>query len=186
MKHGNEPDEWLMGQVALGKREYLRPLVRRYSTSLLTYLHRTLGDRHRGEELFQEVFLAVWVKRKQYKFPRSFKSWLFAIATNRCRADFRKARVPTRSLSGDASHDAVARDASPADSAVAVETAALVEAAVAQLPPQQRTVVVMRIWNQLSYAEIAEVVGRAEGTVRSHMHHALASIRSYLAPRLKD
>src|SRR5262245_52272206 len=92
MKTGNEPDEWLMGQVALGRREHLEPLVRRFASPLLTFIQRMVGDRHRAEELFQEVFLAVWVKRAQYRFPRSFRAWLFAIAANRCREDYRKGR----------------------------------------------------------------------------------------------
>jgi RNA polymerase sigma factor (sigma-70 family) len=68
---------------------------------------------------------------------------------------------------------------------VATETAQLVAQAVATLPPAQRTVVVLRNWNGLAYAEIAQIVGRSEGTVRSHMHHALAGIRKYLEPRLR-
>lgn len=56
--------------------------------------------------------------------------------------------------------------------------------AVAVLPPQQRSVVVLRVWNAMSYAEIAEVAGCTEATVRSHMHHALAAMRKYLEPRL--
>ena len=67
---------------------------------------------------------------------------------------------------------------------VATEAAALVSAAVTRLPPQQRAVVVLRVWEGMSYAEIAEALGRSEGTVRSHMHHALAALREYLEPRL--
>jgi RNA polymerase sigma-70 factor (ECF subfamily) len=55
---------------------------------------------------------------------------------------------------------------------------------VAQLPAQQRAVVVLRVWDGLSYAEIAEAVGRTEATVRSHMHHGLTALRKYLEPRL--
>ena len=72
----------------------------------------------------------------------------------------------------------------PADTAIATETASLVSAAVAQLPAQQRLVVVLRVWDGLSYAEIAEIAGRTEATVRSHMHHGLAALRKYLEPRL--
>ena len=180
---GQQTDEWLMGQVAAGNQELLEPLVRRYGSPLLTYLHRMIGDRHRGEELFQEVFLAVWLKRKSYQYPRAFKPWLFAIATNRCRADFRKVRPPQVMLD-ESEAVPVTAGASPTDAAISTETANLVEAAVAQLAPQQRAVVVMRIWNQLSYAEIAESVGRSEGTVRSHMHHGLAALRRFLEPRL--
>ena len=87
-----ERDEWLMAQVALGSGEPLELLVRRYAQPLVSFLTRMVRDRHRGEELFQEVFLAVWRKRKQYQFPRPFKPWLYAIAVNKGRAAFRAAR----------------------------------------------------------------------------------------------
>src|SRR5262245_49892609 len=67
MNPKQERDEWLMGQVALGKRECLEPLVRRYASPLLTFIRRMVGDAHRSEELFQDVFLAVWNKRTQYQ-----------------------------------------------------------------------------------------------------------------------
>ena len=57
--------------------------------------------------------------------------------------------------------------------------------AVAQMPAAQRTVLVLRVWNHLSYAEIAQVVGRSEATVRSHMFHGLANLRKYLEPRMQ-
>ncbi len=55
---------------------------------------------------------------------------------------------------------------------------------VEQLPPQQRTVIVLRIWNGLSFREISEVVGTTESTARSNMHRGLQTMRSYLEPRL--
>ena len=69
---------------------------------------------------------------------------------------------------------------SPEDALVATETAELVGTAVLRLPTQQRTVVVLRIWGDLSYAEIAETVGCTEATVRSHMHHGLTALHHYL------
>ena len=176
-------DEWLMAQVAQGKRDLLEPLIRRYANRLLTFLDRMTGDRHQSEELFQEVFLAVWAKRQQYQFPRPFKAWLYGIALNKCRAAYRARAVPGRGFGGPP-EDLAAPDLSPADSAIATETAALVTAAVGRLPAQQRAVVVLRIWDGLSYAEIAEAVDRTEATVRSHMHHGLTAIRKYLEPRL--
>jgi RNA polymerase sigma-70 factor (ECF subfamily) len=181
MNPKQERDEWLMGQVALGKRECLEPLVRRYASPLLTFIRRMVGDAHRSEELFQEVFLAVWNKRTQYQCPRPFKPWLYAIAVNKCRADFRARPAAFLTLDDD---PPLASDPSPADTVIATETASLVAAAVMQLPPQQRAVVVLRVWDGLSYTEIAEAVGRSEGTVRSHMHHGLTALRKALEPRL--
>ncbi len=184
MNPRSECDEWWMAQVAAGRRDGLETLIRRHACALLTFIQRMIGDRHRSEELFQEVFLAVWTKRQQYQFPRPFKAWLFGIALNKCRADFRGRSLPGPALDCEALTLAAAPGPSPAETAIATETASLIGSAVTRLPPQQRAVVVLRIWQGLSYAEIAEAVGRTEATVRSHMHHGLAAMRKYLEPRL--
>jgi len=187
MDQKSASDEWLMGQVRSGRRDCLETLVRRYASPLLTYIQRMVGDRHRAEELFQDVFLAVWTKRRTYRFPNRFRSWLFAIATNCCRQAFRRA-APRDVVSVDEADGVTVpcKGPTPAEVAVTAETAQLVAAAVSRLPDQQRTVLVLRNWNGLSYAEIAEVVGCSEATVRSHMHHGLAGVRRYLEPRLKS
>lgn len=183
MTGGQQPDETLMGQVAQGQRDCLAPLVRRYAAPLLTYIRRMVGDEHRSEELFQDVFLAVWTKRSTYQPPRPFRPWLFAIATNQCRANFRR---QTRTQADErVVAQAESPDPSPAESVASFETARIVESAVAELPPQQRSVVALRVWNGLSYAEIGESLGLTEATVRSHMHHALAGLRRTLSPRLR-
>ena len=177
MNIGQERDEWLMVQVALGKREYLEPLIRRYASPLLTFIRRMVGDRQQSEDLFQEAFLAVWKNRRQYQFPRPFKAWLYAIALNQCwAAQSRRAPGP---LDEKPASTLASPDPSPTETAIATETAALVTAAVARLAPQQRAVVVLRVWDGLSYSEIAEILGRSEGTVRSNMHHGLAAMRKY-------
>jgi RNA polymerase sigma-70 factor (ECF subfamily) len=186
MNPRHDRDEWLMAQVALGKRDHLEPLIRRHANALLTFIRRMVGNAHKSEELFQEVFLSIWVKRKQYQFPRPFKPWLYAIAANKCRASFRGRALTTSSMFDD---DALAapdtEQPSPSEALIATETATMVGSAVSRLPTQQRAVVVLRIWDGLSYAEIAEVVGRTEATVRSHMHHGLAAMRKFLEPRMR-
>lgn len=185
MSKGQEPDEWLMSQVASGRRDCLAPLVRRHASSLLTYICRMVHCPHKSEELFQEVFLQAWVKRGQYDYPRPFRPWLFAIATNHCRASFRSAKPPNLTL--DESLAAAPLDAtpSPVESLVAREMATQVAEAVALLPAQQRSVVSLRVWNGLSYAEIAEIVGCNEDTARSHMSHGLKALKKHLA-RLEE
>ncbi|HEY3242084.1 MAG TPA: RNA polymerase sigma factor [Phycisphaerae bacterium] len=182
-----ERDEWLMAQVARGQRSQLEPLVRRYSGPLLTFIQRMVQDRHRGEELFQDVFVAVWSKRRQYQFPRPFKPWLYAIAINKCRGHLRTKVLPVAFSLDAGEHGWVPAGSGPlpGESAVATETAVHVLNAVAELPPRQRAVVVLRIWSELSYAEIADALASTEGTVRSHMHHGLAAMRRYLEPRLR-
>jgi RNA polymerase sigma-70 factor (ECF subfamily) len=181
MEPSADRDELVMAQVAAGQAHLLERLVRRHATALLTFIARMVGDRHRAEELFQEVFLAVWLKRRQYQYPRPFRPWLYAIALNRCRAAFRLRKPTPVSLAAD-QEGLADGGTSPAEQVMAAETAERVSQAVTRLPPQQRAVVALRIWQGLSYARIAEVVGCSEGTVRSHMHHGLAALRAALQP----
>src|SRR6516162_83355 len=95
-------DEWLMTQVALGKREWVEPLVRRHGAALLGFLERMACDRHRAEELFQDVFLTVWVKRHQYQEGRPFKPWLYAIAANKCHEAARRRKLSVVEYEDDA------------------------------------------------------------------------------------
>lgn len=180
MTYGRVTDAMLMQQAASGKEDCFERLVRRHADRLLTFIERMVGDTHRSEELFQEVILALWKHRRQYTFPRPFGPWLYAIALNRCRLHFRSARPPIVPLPNEP--PVVAREPSPLDAAIAGETASAVKMAVARLPDAQRTVVTLRIWSRLSYAEIAEVTGRAEGTVRAYMHHAVNTLRTHLKP----
>jgi RNA polymerase sigma-70 factor (ECF subfamily) len=184
MDVASQPDEWLMSQVRSGCRESLELLLRRYATPLFTFLLRMTGDRHHSEELFQEVFLTIWQHRRQYQEPRPFKPWLYAIAVNKCRAAFRGRSVTTLGSPEDnGARVPEAAEPTPEEKAMAAETTAVLTAAVARLPPQQRAVVVLRVWGDLSYAEIAAAVGKTEVTVRSHMHHALATLRKTLDPQ---
>jgi RNA polymerase sigma-70 factor (ECF subfamily) len=185
MNRADDSSEDLMARVARGSDEALTTLMRRFATPLLTFIQRMIGDRQQAEELFQEVFLSVWTRRHQYRYPSRFQSWLFAIALNRCRADFRRPRLATVTLDDQPVWEPAAPDPSPAQAAIADERAALVAAAVADLPARQRTVVVLRIYNGMQYGEIGDVMGLRTATVRSHMLHGLAALRRSLQPRLE-
>jgi RNA polymerase sigma-70 factor (ECF subfamily) len=178
-------DEELMRRVAEGNREAMGPLLRRYASSLLTFLRRMTGDGHRAEELFQEAFLAIWQHRGRYEYPRPFRPWLFGIAINKCRASFRDPFTRVERLPDWLDPPAAARDPTPIEAAIATETALLVSHALAALPPKQRAVLVLRAWNGMEYAEIAQALGRSEATIRSQMFHALAAMRRYLEPRMR-
>jgi RNA polymerase sigma-70 factor (ECF subfamily) len=171
------PDEETMARVAAGRSDLLERLVRRHCVRLLTFICRLIGDRQRGEELFQDVFLAVWTSRRQYQYPRPFRPWLYAIAMTKCREQMRR-RPPPSVPFGDT--DPPSADNTPDEEALAEERDALVLRAINRLSPQQRAVVMLRVWDELSYADIADAVGCAEGTARSHMHLALAALRKEL------
>src|SRR5262245_60158956 len=143
-------DEVVMAEVARGRRDALEVLVRRHADPLLAFLERMLGDRHRAEEQFQEVFLTVWTTRHQYEPPRPFRPWLYAIALNQCRLSWRRHEQSVASLNSAAVPEPSTDGASPDDRLLAAERAALVTQALAALPVKQRAVVTLRIWEGLS------------------------------------
>lgn len=176
-------DSLIMRRVSEGDREGFEELVRIHANGLLTFLSRMNGDFHKSEELFQEVFLTVWKRRNTYKFSGPVKPWLYKIALNVCRASWRKARLPMENIDG-IEHALRSPADGPVERAIDKEIVSVVSKAVLCLPVQQKTVVALRIWNHMTYREIAEVMTLTEATVRSHMHHALGALRQQLASGL--
>lgn len=176
-----QSDEWLMGQVRRNCRECLEILLRRYSAALLNYARRFSGSNHMAEEIFQEVCLQVWAKRKKYRFPLTFRSWLFAVAANKSRELYRKNRRHM-TVSSEVEMETEETEMSRPDQfVISQEHAGVVNDAVQQLPQNQREVVVMRVWSGLSYGEIAIALNAKEGAVRATMHRALAKLRPVLS-----
>ena len=179
-------DELLMLDVARGQREQLEILLRRYATPMMTFMRRMVFDPHRSEELFQEVFFAVWKHRSRYEFPRSFRPWLYHIALNKCREEVRwRMRHPVVALDHLLEEPIAVGQPRPAEAAVAAEMATLVTSAVNQLPAQQCAVLVMRVWNELPFEEIGAALECTASTAHSHMHHALTILRKHLEPRMR-
>jgi RNA polymerase sigma-70 factor, ECF subfamily len=117
MEPHNYSDEGLMREAALGGAEAMNTLLRRYASPLLTFIERTVGHRQKAEDLFQEVFLAAWVWRRRYCYPRPFRPWLFGIALNKCRAELRRRNVAPVLLDDCPAASPVASDPAPAEAA---------------------------------------------------------------------
>jgi RNA polymerase sigma factor (sigma-70 family) len=111
---------------------------------------------------------------------------MFGIAVNQSRSSVRQVRRQPILIDGGQIDVLIGAAISPHDTVTAVETSQIVQQAVSQLPEQQRQVLVLRVWNGLSYQVIGQILERDEGTVRSHMHHALQSLRKHLAPHLRE
>jgi RNA polymerase sigma-70 factor (ECF subfamily) len=186
MQLRSRTDEWLMQQVAQENRDALEVLVRRHANPLLTFLRRMTHDEHHSEEQFQEVFFLVWRHRHRYDWQRPFRPWLYRIALNRCRTDGRRAVLPTVAVLEHQEELHAWREPSPVDTAIATETNTQVTAALQCLPEKQRTALVLRIWQSLPYAEIAETLECNEATARSQVFTALGKLREKLGRLVRE
>ncbi len=186
-------DENLIAAHLRGDPAAFRQLVERYADSVLRYLVHMIGNRDQAEDLFQETFKKVHEKAHTFRGP-AFKSWLFTIAT-RATIDHARRRKRSAMLSLDRDADCretestslaeaiASQDApDPADELVREEQKQQVRLAIEGLPVKQRATLVLAYYQQLSYREVAEVMGCSLGTVKTQMSRALAT----LARRLPD
>lgn len=186
-------DDSLVAAHLHGDATAFRELVQRYGDGVLGYLFRMTGNRDQAEDLFQETFKKVHEKAHTFR-GRRFKSWLFTIAT-RVAIDSarRRQRRPVLTVVSGADCDedhpssldalAACEDAAdPAEEMVKAEQKEHVRRAIESLPARQRATLVLAYYQQLSYREVADVMGCSLGTVKTQMSRALAT----LARKLPD
>ena len=159
-------DEELVARVAVGSHAALEELLARYRRPLAAFLARH-GAGSDLDDLFQDVWLRVVRSAAGFDRRRRFSSWLFTIAINRCRDEFaRRKREPI----GVADPDAVSATATPDGDRV--DLTRLLDA----LGAEQREVVLLRYYADMSEAEMSEALGIPRGTVKSRLHAAMKAL----------
>lgn len=163
-------DEELVGRLAAGDEAALRTLLARYERPLSSFLYRNTGGRD-VEDLYQETWLRVAKHASTFDRSKRFSTWLFQIAVNLCR-DWRR-RPPLEPHPG--------RDEpGPGNDFARVEAAVDAERLLASLSAEQREVLVLRYYHDMTEEQVAEVLGCPRGTVKSRSHHALARLADLL------
>ena len=154
--------------------------MRRYQRPIISLIARMTGDRALAEDLAQETFVKAFRSLAAFDTTRRLSSWLFRIAHNTAIDAMRRARpLPAAARAALDAGDARSADASdepstpPApDPVERRELGDALEAALAELRPDQRAAIVMRYESGLSFDEIGTVLGVPEVTARSHVHRA--------------
>jgi RNA polymerase sigma-70 factor (ECF subfamily) len=166
-------DEKLMLAFAQGSPEALTELFRRYQQPMHGFFRRRVTDPARAEELMQETFLALLRAAHRYEPRALFRTYLYAVALKILRAHRRKTIFRATFFGRpEAAPDPGTQDAT--------ETSVWVRRAIAQLEATDREIVLLREFEQLSYAEIADLLHLPINTVRSRLFRARAALRQLL------
>lgn len=173
-------DEQLLIQWREGEPLAFETLVRRYQVPLFAYLYRLSGDRATAEDLCQETWAGFLTGLDRFDPGRRLSPWLYAIATNLWRDAWRRGRTRAAAaaqLPELRSRLGLTTPPTPLEEESRRELEGEVRAAVVDLAEEYRAVLVMRHYQGLRYAEIAEVLGCPIGTVKSRMHYAISNLR---------
>jgi RNA polymerase sigma-70 factor (ECF subfamily) len=176
-------DEALVERVAEGSSAAFETLFERYRDRVFQFVLWQLdAGRDAAEDLTQEIFFQVYRSASTFRHRSSFRTWLYSLARNVCRHHERKHRRE----SGEAVPDLAGDGSDALDRLTAAEDRARVRQAVAALPREQRSALLLRDWEELSYQEIAVVLDIPLGTVRSRLHNARSALAQALSAREED
>jgi RNA polymerase sigma-70 factor (ECF subfamily) len=189
-----EPDVALMLRVQRGDLAAFEELVEKYKQPVTNLIARTLRDPTEAEDLAQNVFIQVYKSAARYRVTAKFSTWLFTIARNLCLNEIRRrSRHPADSL--DASHFdhedqplrqyEDARISSPPDALLQGELEDKIQRALAELPENQRTAILLCRQEDLSYDEIAKILGCSVSATKSLIHRGRETLKQKLKPYLR-
>ena len=171
------PDESrLVERARGGDAEAFRDLVERYQDRVFTLARRMVGEREEAEEVAQDAFLRAWRALPRFRGDARFSTWLYRITYRRAcdaAASLRSRRRRERDL------ETAGAIADPAPAAGPRGGEAL-ERLIASLPEDQRASITLFYYQDRSLAEAARILGMPEGTVKTHLHRARASLRRAL------
>jgi RNA polymerase sigma-70 factor (ECF subfamily) len=186
-------DEDLMARVAEDDERAFTELVSRFRGRVSNLISRVLNDRESSDDLAQEVFVRVFVHRRNYRLGSKFSTWVFTIAANLAKNEIRR-RVRRRNwFSLDALtevfSDSIIQLADPTEGREQVmereQLQGTVGQAIATVPEKYRLALVLRDIEGLSYEEISDVLGVPGGTVRSRINRARSMLKRKLQPLLR-
>ena len=188
-----DPDADLMLRAKQGDSGAFTALVEKYKQPVMNLAFRTLRDLTEAEDLAQNVFVQVWKAAPRYEPTAKFSTWLFTIARNLCLNEIRRrTRHPAESLDqtrDDADDQPLyqvedKRVAPATEELLRGELVEKVDAALAGLPENQRTALLLCRQEELSYEEIAAVLGCSLSATKSLIHRARETLKLKLKPYL--
>jgi RNA polymerase sigma-70 factor, ECF subfamily len=189
-----DPDADLMLRVKRGDQAAFTVLVDKYKQPVTNLICRTVGDFTEAEDLAQNVFVQVFRSAGRYEASAKFSTWLYTIARNLCLNEIRRrSRHPAEPLNlapteGDEQPCRQYEDTkvtSPPDALLRNELVRQIEKALAELPENQRTAILLFREEDMSYEDIAKVLGASLSATKSLIHRGRETLKQKLKPYLQ-
>jgi RNA polymerase sigma-70 factor, ECF subfamily len=179
-------DEELVARSIRGDADSFNELILRWERPIYALAYRTIGREEDARDVCQETFLRAFRALPGFRGQAKFSSWLYRIALNLCRDWVRRERrAPVVQPPADTDLMELAAAAEPSESIEELvarkDLAQAVERAMAVLPEEQRTAIVLKEYHGLTFQEIADLVGCPLSTVKTRLYQGLTVLRRELA-----
>ncbi len=171
-------DKEIMFAVRDGKIERLSLLFERYNVNLYNYFLRLTYNASLSEDLVQEVFLKLIKYRQTYRGEGVFTTWMFQIAHNTF-YDYTRKKKPHQSIEDTAFE--IADDTDIGESLAKKEDLIRLKKAISRLPEDYREVLVLRIYRNMKYKDIAEMMNCPVGTIKARVFHGIRKLKKEMS-----
>ena len=187
----SDPDNELMKRVGSGDKTAFKELVQRNQRVITGIIYRYTGNHHDAEDLAQDIFLKVYKAAPRYVPRAQFKTWLYKVVAHHCFNYFRSQKRRSFITSYNQSfpeednpplHYAEAQKEQPENVMQQQELRTALTAALSELPDRQRMALILHRFEDLSYKEIANVLGCSLSAVESLLFRAMGSLKKKLSP----
>jgi RNA polymerase sigma-70 factor (ECF subfamily) len=176
-------DSFLLGRARHGDLSAFEEVVRRHRGRVYGVALRIVRCHETAEDVAQEAFVRAWRGLERFELGRPFAPWVCRIAANLALNHVRSPRMREQALP-EGYDEQRAPDAGPLETVLDAEAKRVLDDAVGALPVEQRAVLVLRVFEELSYDEIAQALQLSPGTVMSRLFRARERLARALAPYL--
>ena len=177
-------EQKLVGLIQAGDESAFAEIVRIYKDRIVNYLYQLTGDYQRAADLSQETFLRVFFKADKYKPIAPFSSWIYAIASNLAKTDFKKRRRTATIPLDDIQYGLDA--STPSEESLDSGLIKNLREALDGLNPRYRIPVVLKDIEGYSQEEIALIIERPIGTVKARISRGRAMLKKQLEKAGRD
>lgn len=177
-------DEVLIQKVKEGDKYSFNLLVWKWEKQIFNLAIRMLGSVEDAADACQDIFISAYEKINSFNGNSKFSTWLYKIAINNCISKLRRRKIEHRIYDNSVSQDnlAIKHYAIRDDEANVIKNQLThrILKAIQNLPDEQKTIIELKIYQDLSFEEISQITGIPVGTAKSRLHYALNKIKNEL------
>lgn len=175
---GSQSDESLVKKAQKGKADAFDKLIRRYEGRIYNFALRMTGNREDAMDLMQNIFLSTYRGLSSFRGESAFSSWIFAIASRRATDFYRRRKFSEEYDEQTAAEESLQQERSPFGDVLRQQRNKQLMQAMAQLPVEQRLVLELKFFQDMTFDEMSAQLGVSSNTLKSRLYGALRKIKN--------